>query len=81
MYGVLTVGRIVHDLKNNTQRGTYSYPGSSGEFIGRVWIKVDQLCAIVKGGRPETCSFIYVDGDLYYHVTEDGKVIVVDKKR
>jgi hypothetical protein len=58
MYEVLTTGAMVLDLNNGTLQGTYSYPGSSGQIIGKVWMKDDQLCAIIEGGRPESCSSI-----------------------
>ena len=73
-------GTTTHDFVNSRQNGIYEYRGSHGNFAGKVWIKDDMFCHAEDGRGNEICGFVYLDGNTFYTVGVDGKILAIDKK-
>ena len=71
---------ITLDLKANSQRGTYSYGGGSGDFSGSIRVIGDQFCH-TEGSHPEHCVFVYTDGEDIYEVNAQGVVESKNQKQ
>jgi len=77
-HDVSLTGEIFYDLSAKVMFGTYVWnKKDKGLFTGKIWTKGDKFCNKPDKGKQE-CLDVYLDGQTYYEVGDDGRVTSVD---
>lgn len=71
-------GEIFYDLAGKIMYGTYIWnKKDKGLFTGKIWAKGDKFCNKPDKG-PQECVDVFLDGQTYYEVGDDGQVTSID---
>ncbi len=66
------------DWKKKRISGSYVLDGKKGKVQAKWTFDRDKACSQA-GGQPKQCHAVYIDGDRFYEMRDDGKVHAISK--